>query len=185
MLASFEAVIDADRAINDAADSHGDGGAAAGGDNALVGCGGAGSWVRGVGTIDKPIFLVGLRAPQGADQPLVLGAVGGAEAPARSPHPTPATGVSAEMLTTLPVLTGQDFEFSQTEIRVRVGNYFFGIQCNVTPAEWPVPFHLKVVRSIRRTGSCTIVSDPLRFRLCRGGVTVADAERMTIHERCY
>lgn len=121
VLASFEAVIDADRAINDAADSHGDGGAAAGGDNALVGCGGAGSWVRGVGTIDKPIFLVGLRAPQGDDQNLVRGAVGGAEAPARSPHPTPAAGVSAEMLTTLPVLTGQDFEFSQTEIRVRVG----------------------------------------------------------------
>lgn len=52
---------------------------------------------------------------------LLLGAVGGAEALARSPQPAPAAGVSAEMLATLPVLTGQAFEFSQAEIRVRAG----------------------------------------------------------------
>lgn len=52
---------------------------------------------------------------------LVLGAVGGAEALARAPQPEPAASVSAAMLATLPVITGANFEFSQTEIRVRAG----------------------------------------------------------------
>lgn len=72
------------------------------------------NYLRPAGSRPLPLWALAFTA-------LVLGAVGGAEALARSPQPAPAAGVSAEMLATLPVLTGQNFEFSQTEIRVRAG----------------------------------------------------------------
>lgn len=91
---------------------------------ALSGCGAiavvggvaatAQNYLRPAGERALPLWALAFTA-------LVVGAVGGAEALARSPRPAPAASVSSPMLAALPVLTGQNFEFAQTEIRVRAG----------------------------------------------------------------
>ncbi len=52
---------------------------------------------------------------------VVVGAVVGATLIGMQPKPAPSDGVSPEVLQTLPALTGKNFEFDQTEIRVKAG----------------------------------------------------------------
>lgn len=57
--------------------------------------------------------------------PLVVAAVAGAALGAQGlallPQPQVASGISLEVLASLPVIAGKDFEFDQKELRVRVG----------------------------------------------------------------
>lgn len=52
---------------------------------------------------------------------VLVGGVLGATLLGLQPQPAPSAGVSPDVLQTLPGLTGKNFEFDQTEIRVKVG----------------------------------------------------------------